>query len=104
MTAGRYLIEAAATSSAPKAGANQAIEIDIGGRQCGVGRNASPWKSGARIFRVDCEAILLADAPTEVRVVYADSQATKDPKGPVVTIRPLPWAGVLAARPFAPPQ
>ena len=104
MTAGRYLIEAAGTSSAPGAGANQAIEIDIGGRQCGGGRNASPWKSGARTFRVDCEAILLADTATSVRVVYADAQATKDPKGPIVTIRPLPWAGVLAARPFAPPQ
>jgi hypothetical protein len=46
----------------------------------------------------------VADAPVTVRVFYADSQATKDPKGPTVTIGALPWTGVLSAQAFAPRQ
>jgi len=104
MTAGRYLIEAAGTSSAPAAGANQALEIDVAGRRCGVGRDSVAWKSGPRTFRLDCEVTLLTDTPLTVKVIYADAAATKDPKGPAVTIRPLPWTGVLSAQPFAPGQ
>ncbi len=104
MTAGRYLIEAAGTSSAPAVGANQALEIDVAGRQCGVGRDSAAWKSGARTFRLDCEVTLLTDAPLTVKVIYADAAATKDPKGPAVNIRPLPWTGVLSTQPFAPRQ
>jgi hypothetical protein len=104
MTAGRYLIEAAGTSSAPAVGANQALQIEVAGRPCGLGRNSAGWKTGSRTFRLDCEVTLLTDTPVAVKVIYADAQATKDPKGPVVTIRPLPWTGVLAAQAFAPKQ
>ncbi len=104
MTAGRYLIEAAATSTAQGVGANQVLQIDVGGEQCGVGRNTTAWSSGPRTFKLDCEVIILADAPVPVRVIYADSQATKDPRGPVVTFNPLPWNGVLSAQAFAPRQ
>jgi len=104
MTAGRYLIEAAGTSTSQGAAANQALEIDVGGPQCGVGRDTAAWKSGPRTFHLNCEATLVADAPVTVRVIYADAQAVKDPKGPSVSIRPLPWTGVLITRAFAPPQ
>ena len=104
MTAGRYLIEAAGTSIAQGVGANQVLEIDVGGRQCGIGRDSAAWTSGARTFRLDCEVALLADAPVTVKVVYVDAQALKDPKGPVVSIRPLPWTGVLTTQAFAPGQ
>jgi hypothetical protein len=104
MTAGRYLIEAAGTSSGPGVGANQSLEIDVAGRTCGVGRNSTAWTSGARTFRLDCEVTIVADQPVAVKVIYADAQATKDPKGPAVTIRPLPWIGVLSTQPFAPKQ
>jgi hypothetical protein len=104
MTAGRYLIEAAATSTAQGVGANQVLQIDVGGTPCGVGRDTETWKSGPRTFRLDCEVTVLTDTPLNVRVVYADAQASKDPRGPVVTIRPLPWIGVLASQPSAPRQ
>ena len=102
MTAGRYLIEASGSSTSQGADALQALEIDIGTRQCGVGKDSAPWPSGARTFRLACEAVLMTDTPLVVRVLYADQKATKDPKGPVVSIRPLPWNGVLSAQPFAP--
>jgi hypothetical protein len=104
MTAGRYRIEAAGTSSAPSVGANQVLEIDVGGVQCGVGRDNAPWATGSRTFRLDCEVTLLSDAPVPVKVTYADSQATKDPRGPSVTFTPLPWNGVLDSQAFAPRQ
>lgn len=104
MTAGRYLIEATGTSTSQGADAVQALEIDIGGRQCGVGKNAAPWPSGARTFRLNCEVSVLSDAPVVVRVIYADAKADKDPKGPSLAVRPLPWNGVLASQPFVPKQ
>jgi hypothetical protein len=104
MTAGRYRIEAAGTSSAPGVGANQVLEIDVGGVQCGVGRDSAPWTTGSRTFRLDCEVTLLSDAPVPVKVTYADSQATKDPKGPTVTFTALSWNGVLDSQAFAPRQ
>jgi hypothetical protein len=104
MTAGRYMIEAAGTSTSQGVGANQVLEIDVGGGQCGVGRDSGAWTSGPRTFRLDCEVSLLADAPVTVRVIYADAQAVKDPKGPTVTFKPLPWTGVLSAQAFAPRQ
>jgi hypothetical protein len=104
MTAGRYRIEAAGTSSAPSVGANQVLQIDVGGAQCGVGRDNAPWTAGSRTFRLDCEVTLLSDASIPVKVTYADSQATKDPKGPAVTFTALPWNGVLDSQAFAPRQ
>jgi hypothetical protein len=104
MTAGRYIIEAAATSTAQGAGANQVLQIDVGGATCGVGRNTTAWSSGPRTFKLDCEVLILADAPVPVNVIYADSQAVKDPKGPVVTFKSMPWTGVLSAQAFAPRQ
>jgi hypothetical protein len=104
MTAGRYMIEASGTSTSQGVGANQVLEIDVGGGQCGVGRDGGSWTSGPRTFHLDCEVSLLADTPVTVRVIYADAQAVKDPKGPTVTFKPLPWNGVLSAEPFAPRQ
>jgi hypothetical protein len=104
MTAGRYLIEAAATSTAQAAGAAQALQIVVAGDVCGVAREAGTWTSGARTFRFDCAVTLLADQPVPVRVIYADEKAAKDPKGPAVTITALPWNGVMGALPFAPHQ
>ncbi len=104
MTFGRYRIEAAGTSSAPSVGANQVLQIDVGGVQCGVGRDSAPWASGSRTFRLDCEVTVLSDAPVPVKVTYADSQATKDPRGPSVTFTALPWNGVLDSQAFAPRQ
>ena len=104
LTAGRYLIELSGTSSSPAAEAIQALEIDVGERQCGVAKNAKPWTTGARTFRMACEAILMTETPLTVRGLYADAKATKDPKGPTLSMRPLPWLGLLSAQPFVPAQ
>lgn len=104
MTAGRYLIEAAGTSTAQGADAKQALEIDIGAVPCGLARPAdrAPWTSGPRTFKVDCETTLLTDTPLTIRAVYADFHAVKDPRGPVLTITSLPWSGVIGSRMFPP--
>ena len=104
MTAGRYLVEATGTSTSQGADAAQALEIDVGGRQCGVAKNTKPWTSGPRTFRMACEVTFMTDSPIAVRVQYADAKAVKDPKGPTVSIRPLPWNGVLSVQPFVPQQ
>jgi len=104
MTAGRYLIEAAGTSTAQGADARQGLEIVIGDTSCGIARpaNPAPWTSGPRTFRIDCEVTLIADSPITVRAIYGDVHAVKDPKGPSLSILPMAWQGVLGARMFAP--
>ncbi|HEY5070780.1 MAG TPA: hypothetical protein VII63_02000 [Caulobacteraceae bacterium] len=104
MTAGRYLIEASGTSTSQAADARQGLAIEVGAAPCGTARpaNPAPWPSGPRTFKVDCEVTLLTDRPLTVRAIYADFHAVKDPKGPTLTMRALPWAGVMDARMFAP--
>lgn len=104
MSAGRYVIEAAGTSTAAGAAPQQALEIVVGDSSCGLGRNSKTWPTGRRTFRLSCEVRVVADAPITVRALYADAQATKDPKGPALVVRALPWDGVLSSRIFAPKQ
>jgi hypothetical protein len=123
MTAGRYVIEAVGVSTAvtplpPAApapavrgaaapakpqGAAQALTIVAGDRVCG--RAESPtWTSGVHALRFNCEIAIVSDTPFAITVVYADVNATKDARGPGLSIRRLPWDGVLSARPFVPQQ
>jgi hypothetical protein len=97
-TAGRYLIDAEGTSTATGAGALQ--EIVIGGPtwQCAQATNHAPWSSGPRTFHVQCVINVLTDEPLPVNMLYRDTNATKDPKGPVLTIGSIPWNGVLDVR------
>jgi hypothetical protein len=120
MTAGRYLVEAVGVSTAvtpmpaaptpargaapakPQAAA-QALTIVAGDRVCG--RAESPtWVSGVHALRFNCEIAIVSDTPFAITVVYADVNATKDARGPGLSIRRLPWDGVLSARPFVPQQ
>ena len=104
LTAGRYVVEAAGTSTAQGADARQSLGIQIGAVPCGTARpaNPTPWPKGPHTFKVDCAATILSDAPLVIRVVYAALHAVKDPRAPPVTVRPLPWNGVLATAMFAP--
>jgi hypothetical protein len=97
-TAGRYLVDASGTSTATAAGALQ--EIIIGGRtwQCAQATNHAAWSSGSRTFHVQCVINVLTDEPLAVNMLYRDSNATKDPKGPVLTIATIPWNGILDVR------
>jgi hypothetical protein len=105
MTAGRYVIEASGTSTSQGADARQGMAIEVGATPCGTARpaNPAPWPSGARTFKVDCEVTLLTDRPVTISAVYADFHAVKDPKGPTLSIRSLPWTGVITTKMFAPP-
>ena len=105
MTAGRYLIEVSGTSTATAADAQQGIQIQIGGVICGAGtaHNTRPLPTtGPSTIKLDCETIILTDKTLTVRAVYDDLKATKDPKGPTLSIRRLPWEGLLDSRVFAP--
>ncbi len=94
-TAGRYVVDAAGTSTATGAGAVQAIII--GGRTwtCAQAVNRAPWASGPRTFHVQCMVTVLTDEPLTVTTLYRDEKATKDPKGPVLTVQPVAWNGVI---------
>jgi hypothetical protein len=94
-TAGRYLIDAVATSTATGAGAVQSIAIGGSNWTCAQAVNRTPWSSGPRSFHVQCLATVLTDEPLAVNMLYRDTNATKDPKGPVLTVRPIPWSGIL---------
>lgn len=105
MTAGRYLIEAAGTSTSTAEDAYQRITIQVGSTSCQVATNKAAWPAKKpRTFRFDCVATVLTDRPLVVTAAYDDFHATKDPKGPTLSVRRLPWEGVLSASGFAPPQ
>jgi hypothetical protein len=108
MTAGRYVIETTGTSSAPRANARQALQILIidgaTGRLCGTAQTNNPWTTGARTIRLNCAVTLVTDRTLIVQVNYGDENATKDPRGPTLTVRRLPWDGVLEQGAFSPPQ
>jgi hypothetical protein len=94
-TAGRYVIDAAGTSTATAAGAVQSIVIGGPTWQCAQATNKAPWATGARTFRVECVVNVLTDQPLAVNVLYRDANAAKDPKGPVLTVTPIAWNGVV---------
>ena len=121
MTAGRYVVEAiglstatpaaaapaapakGATTPAKPQGAAQALTIVAGTRICG--RAESPqWTTGQHALRFSCEISIMSDTAFPITVVYADLNATKDPRGPGISVRRLPWDGVLTTRPFVPQQ
>lgn len=104
MTAGQYAIEVAGTSTAQGPGASQTLKIIVGTAPCATGQNTAPWEKGARTFRLGCATTLLTDASLILRVVYDDVHATKDPSGPLISVRRLPWQGVLNVTPYVPKQ
>jgi len=104
MTAGPYAIEVAGTSTAQAAGATQTLKIFVGALACATGQNTAPWSQGARTFRLGCATTLLTDQAMVIRVVYEDVNATKDPAGPLISVRRTPWQGVLSLTPYVPKQ
>jgi len=105
MTAGLYLVQALATSTAQAEGAVQQITIIAGNQSCSSTRSPdpkAPWAAGAkRAFASACVFTIVTDAPLAITVVYLDAKATKDPAGPRVTVTPEPWTGVLNALPIS---
>ncbi|MGA0603949.1 hypothetical protein ACO2Q3_24800 [Caulobacter sp. KR2-114] len=104
MTAGPYAIEVAGTSTAQGPGATQTLKIVVGAVPCATGQNTGTWTQGARTFRLGCVVTLLTDQSLIARVIYEDAHATKDPAGPLISVRRLPWQGVLNVTPYVPKQ
>ena len=94
-TAGRYVIDAMGTSTATASGAAQQIAIGGPNWECAQAVNRAPWSTGSRTFHVQCVVTILSDQPVTVNAIYRDTKATKDPKGPVLTVTPVPWNGIL---------
>lgn len=108
MTAGRYLIEASGTSTAQGPGASQKIVIALGTQTCGAAERkptaAAPWVSGPKTIKLQCEAEFLTDRPLQITALYGDDKATKAPAGPTLTVKRLPWDGVLTSKASSPSQ
>jgi hypothetical protein len=98
-TAGRYLINASGTSTATGAGAAQSLSVGGPAWVCIEAANRTPWSSGARTFHVQCAVTVLTDDPVAVNVIYRDTNAAMDPKGPTLAITAMPWTGILNAQP-----
>jgi hypothetical protein len=96
-SAGQYVVVASGTSTAKGADAAQQLTIGGQGWQCSPVTNTAKWSSGPRTFTVACMIQILTDRPLLVRVLYADKNADKDPKGPTLAIQTVPWTGVLSA-------
>jgi hypothetical protein len=101
MTAGRYYAEASDDSTATADGAAQRIVIVAGNddRVCQATRSSdpkAPWAVGARqSLKAGCLITVVSDGPMDIRAIYADAKATRDPKGPSLTLRPVPWTGAM---------
>ncbi|HWA63885.1 MAG TPA: hypothetical protein VG939_21095 [Caulobacteraceae bacterium] len=105
MTAGRYMIEVSGTSTATAANAAQAIQIAVGNAVCGGGlrRNTQPLVVGKpSTLKLACETTIVTDTTLAVTAVYDDANATKDPKGPTLAIRRLPWTGIVTDKLIVP--
>ena len=95
-TMGRYLVTVRGKATASSPDAVEAISIGGPGWACGEAQSKKgEWTSGERIFIARCEVTVLNDTPLQIDAQFAGPGATLDPKGPVVTIRRLPWSGVL---------
>lgn len=108
LSAGRYLVHAAGTSTAQNAEAKQRMIILAGPRNCADLTTRpdpkKPWASGPRTFRVDCELTVVTDKPLTVSARYGDANATKDPKGPVLTVERVAWDGIISTQGQLPSQ
>jgi len=103
MTVGRYLIQASGTSTATGEGAVQAINILLGAAPCtqaqskNTGEGTKPWTSGPQTIQVNCVVQVITDDALTITTSYDDQKATKDPKGPTLSVRRIPWSPYLVA-------
>jgi hypothetical protein len=103
MTAGDYLIQASGTSTAASDGAVQAIDIRLGNAECNrgqsknTGEGSKPWTSGPQTIRIACVIQVVSDDALTITTNYTDEKATKDPRGPTLSLRRLPWNPYLSA-------
>jgi hypothetical protein len=108
MTVGQYLVQVTGASTAQATDAAQQITVRAGDRVCRGSSQATanaPWAVGAaRTYRFGCMITVVTDQPLTVLAVYADYHATKDPKGPTLSLRREPWNGAISADAVELPQ
>ncbi len=96
LTAGRYMIEAAAAATATSATATQSLEITVGGQAC-IKTNPAKYTGTANLHLI-CEITVLTDQPLIAAADYTVQGGTPESGGPQMVLRRLPWTGVLSAR------
>ncbi len=103
MTAGLYAVTAGGTSTATAADAVQKIAIQVGAASCGARQTdpkKKPWPvSTPKTLSYSCVVNVLTDKALIVTATYADLNAKKDPKGPTLAVKRLPWSGILMVEP-----
>lgn len=99
-TMGRYAISAQGTSTATGPGATQVIELGGPGWACGRAATQKAQWTGPRTFVAGCVVTVLSDTPLQVVAAFGGANAKLAASGPVVTIRSLPWTGVLSNGPM----
>jgi hypothetical protein len=109
MTVGRYLVQASGTSTPSATDAAQQLTIVVGDNSCGSATFRGTVKVPAKVgtphpLKFSCITTVMTDLPITVTVIYADDKATKDPKGPTLSLRKVPWGGVVSTSGFVPQQ
>jgi hypothetical protein len=99
-TMGRYAISVQGTSTATGPGATQVIGLGGPGWACGRAATQKAQWTGPRTFVAGCVVTVLSDTPLEVVAAFGGANSKLAASGPVVTIRPLPWTGVLSNGPM----
>ena len=97
MTAGRYLVVAAAAATSTGSNATQALSISLGAQPC-VSINPVAF-TGKRALKAACAVNLLTDQPINIAANYVVQNATPDAPGPQLILRRIPWTGVVESRP-----
>lgn len=93
---GRYLIEAVGLASATGPNPTLAMNIIIGEQVC-IMQTDGKFK-GQYYLHLVCETTLATESPIKIAVNLATRDATLDAAGPKISIRAMPWDGVISVR------
>jgi len=93
---GRYLIEAVGLATATGPDPTLAMNIIVGEQVC-ILQTDGKFK-GQYYLHLVCETTLATDSPIKIAVNLATREATLDSGGPKISIRAMPWDGVIGVR------
>ena len=93
---GPYLIEAVGRATGAGPNATLAMNIIVGEQVC-IMQTDGKFK-GPYYLHLVCETTLATEAPIKIAVNLATRDATLDPGGPTISIRAMPWDGVISVR------
>ena len=93
---GRYLVEAVGLATGTGPNATLGMNIIIGEQVC-IMQTDGKFK-GQYYMHLVCETTLATESPIKIAVNLATRDATLDPGGPKISIRAMPWDGVISVR------